>query len=273
MPNDWRMHSRLLSKLACETITPFGSLVEPDVYCRNARSLSATLGGCHMSASASSSSSVAIHWLVAASADSSSGSSVVSVCAGRKRDVRVAIERDPLQPRHRPLRLRIRRRHRDDARVQATEERGDEFQPGRIHQQRAVARPQLQLQPRGNRPRPAIQLAERDLRHAVAIVEKCERRRVRDDPPPASASSSIIVRTGDSLDMEVQTPGKRDMRIKRRRNGHVTRRMPTSTSTTVICDLEIGRIGQRRIRPRATNPRRTSTANQRPGIAWLRYIF
>ena len=42
MPNAWRMHSRLLSRLACETITPFGSLVEPDVYCRNARSVSRT---------------------------------------------------------------------------------------------------------------------------------------------------------------------------------------------------------------------------------------
>ena len=42
--------------------------------------------------------------------------------SGRQRHVGIAIDRDALQPRHRPLRLRIRRRHRDDARVHATEE-------------------------------------------------------------------------------------------------------------------------------------------------------
>ena len=38
MLNAWRIVSRLCSRFACVTITPLGAPVEPDVYCRKARS-------------------------------------------------------------------------------------------------------------------------------------------------------------------------------------------------------------------------------------------
>ena len=55
--------------------------------------------------------------------------------SGRQRDVGIAVDGDSLQPRHRPLRFGIRGRHRDNASVHTTEERGNELKAGRINEQ------------------------------------------------------------------------------------------------------------------------------------------
>ena len=48
MLNACRIVSRLCSRLACDTITPFGEPVEPDVYCRKARSCPTSGRGEHV---------------------------------------------------------------------------------------------------------------------------------------------------------------------------------------------------------------------------------
>lgn len=41
-PSSSMMHAKLWAKFACEIMTPFGSEVEPEVYCKKAKSDAAT---------------------------------------------------------------------------------------------------------------------------------------------------------------------------------------------------------------------------------------
>jgi hypothetical protein len=47
------MHAKLWAKFACDTITPLGSDVDPDVYCKKAKSDAATSGVAGAAAEAS----------------------------------------------------------------------------------------------------------------------------------------------------------------------------------------------------------------------------
>ena len=93
---------------------------------------------------------------------------------GGEGDVGIAVERDPLQAWHRPFWFWIGGGDCDDAGVQAAEECGDEFDAGRIDQQRAVARAEFELQPGSDNAGQAVEFGERDLRQAVAVVEELE---------------------------------------------------------------------------------------------------
>ena len=149
-----------------------GSLVEPDVYCRNARSDSLHDGRLEMFGQF-------VGELVGGDplAGGSVGREQLGVerrerGGGGERDVGVAVDRDAIEPRHRSPRFGIGGRHRDDAGVQAAKKRRDEIEARRIHQQRAVARLELELQPRRDHAGPAIQLAVGHVDRAVAVIEK-----------------------------------------------------------------------------------------------------
>ena len=68
VPNERLIMASLARMLACETITPFGLPVEPDVYCRKASEAASMLGSSHPAALPRETSSAARHGTPAAAA-------------------------------------------------------------------------------------------------------------------------------------------------------------------------------------------------------------
>ncbi len=96
---------------------------------------------------------------------------------GRRQHYRRArVEGDRLQPRIAAARPRQAARHRGHLAEQAAVERVDELEPRRIEQEGPLAGADPLLERRGHRPRPEIEISERQSAGLpFSILEKCER--------------------------------------------------------------------------------------------------
>ena len=129
----------MASTFACVSITPFGSAVDPEVYCRRASDSGEPTAGRHASARPSGTVSVAMHAMLPADATASVAArndDVVSTAAGSR------VTRDRAEPGKLAIDAAAPRRvgwHGDDAGEEAPEERLHELQPAREEQERAFS--------------------------------------------------------------------------------------------------------------------------------------
>ncbi len=87
-----------------------------------------------------------------------------------ERHPRPRIVEDRAQPRQAAVEARRIGGHRDGARIEAAEEGRDVLEPRRIEQQRALPAHAAHLEQRGDRARPQVELAVRQMRLAAAVI-------------------------------------------------------------------------------------------------------
>jgi hypothetical protein len=196
--NCTRISSSLCRMFACVTITPLATPVEPDVYCRRASEPPSISGRVHPASDPAIASSVPT--TARRGAASSRRLTVLTRPPGVRDEGGPRVGHDRLEAGPRAAHSG-RRRYRGGSCVQAPEERRDEVQSRRVHEQDPLAGGTPTLELRAHAARASREVAERHPGGlGVAVLEEGEGRvllpgTVRGAPGDRPASSTPARRT------------------------------------------------------------------------------